>query len=152
MSVLEDLSTINLREPDGAFGLRLEHISPRDFATGHAPSYHFAIEVDGVRVGAIRLRVGNEPELILYVGHVGYAVDPLFRGHGYARRACQLIMSLARLNGMQVIWITCNPDNFASRRTCERLGATYVDTVDIPATHLMFHEGDTKKCRYRYDL
>jgi len=36
-------------------------------------------------------------------------------------------------------WITCNPDNLASRRTCERLGAIFVDTLG-------------SKCRYRLDL
>lgn len=152
MRVLKDLSAVNLHEPGGVLELRLERTSPHNVATGHAPSYQFAIVVEGERVGLIRLRVGNEPELIQYVGHIGYEVDPRFRGHGYARRACRLIMSVARLNDMQVVWITCNPDNLASRRTCERLPATYVDTVDIPASHLMYREGDRKKCRYRCDL
>jgi tagatose 1,6-diphosphate aldolase len=53
---------------------------------------------------------------------------------------------------MTRIWVTCNPDNAASRRTCERLGAQLVDIVAIPKTHPFRSRGETAKCRYLIDL
>ena len=35
----------------------------------------------------------------------------------------RLLLPLARRHGLQTVWITCNPDNWASRRTCELAGA-----------------------------
>ena len=33
---------------------------------------------------------------------------------------------------MDVLWITCNPDNWPSRKTSEWIGATLVEIVDLP--------------------
>jgi tagatose 1,6-diphosphate aldolase len=39
---------------------------------------------------------------------------------------------LAVRHGLSELWITCNPDNIASRRTCEAAGAELVEVVDLP--------------------
>ena len=74
------------------------------------------------------------------------------RGRHYAERACRLLLPLARAHGMQTLWITCNPENVASRRTCERLGASFIDVVALPANHMLYQRGERVKCRYRLDL
>jgi tagatose 1,6-diphosphate aldolase len=51
---------------------------------------------------------------------------------------------------MDVVWITCNPDNWASRRTCERLGCQLVDIVELPEHIDMYQDGERQKCRYRW--
>ena len=43
---------------------------------------------------------GRGDNLVLYRGHIGYGVDPEYRGHGYAARACALLLPLARLHGL----------------------------------------------------
>ena len=53
---------------------------------------------------------------------------------------------------MQELWITCNPENVASRKTCERLGAVYIETVSLPTNHILYERGERQKCRYRLDL
>ena len=53
---------------------------------------------------------------------------------------------------MSRLWITCNPDNLASRRTCERLGAKLVETVPIPKTHTFYQRGERAKCRFLLEL
>jgi tagatose 1,6-diphosphate aldolase len=88
----------------------------------------------------------------MYGGHIGYAVDLEHRGHHYAERACRLVLALAKAHGLDTIWITCNPDNVPSRRTCERLDATLVEIVRLPEDSDMYQEGDREKCRYRVDL
>jgi tagatose 1,6-diphosphate aldolase len=102
--------------------------------------------------GRITLRIGHTDDLRLYVGHIGYNVFPAARGQHLAERSARLLLPLARKHGMTELWITTNPDNAASRRTCERLGAEYVDTVDLPSFHPLRQVGDTQKCRYRLDL
>jgi tagatose 1,6-diphosphate aldolase len=53
---------------------------------------------------------------------------------------------------MPELWITCNPENIASRRTCEAAGADFVEIVDLPSDIDMYQEGERQKCRYRLKL
>ena len=128
---------------------------------GIVPSYHFWMRIREVEnqprlpisfAGGIGLRIGNTRDLEMYLGHVGYNVYPPARGRHYAERACRLVLPIARRHGAQTIWITCNPDNVASRRTCERLGCTFVQTVRVPPGHTLYQRGEFEKCRYRLDL
>jgi len=90
--------------------------------------------------------------LIMYGGHLAYQVAPEYRGHRYATRGCKLLLPLARQHGFKTLWITCNPDNIASRRTCELVGAKLVEMVDLPEDIDMYQEGERQKCCYRLDL
>jgi tagatose 1,6-diphosphate aldolase len=133
---------------------------PGDARRGLTPSYHFWMRLTdppaaapAVRIaGSIGLRIGENLNIVRYVGHIGYQVYPPVRGRHLSERACRLLLPLARQHGMTTLWITCNPDNLASRRTCERLGATMVDIVPVPKDHDLYARGDYEKCRYRLDL
>ena len=122
------------------------------------PAYHFWMHVAPHfgRVlpiaGAVGLRIGNTLNIELYFGHIGYHVYPAARGHRYAQRACRLLFPLARAHGFSSLWITCNPDNIPSRRTCERLGGTLVNIVPLPLDNVLYTQGDRDKCRYRIDI
>ena len=122
------------------------------------PGYTFWMRfVDGhpapVRMaGSVGLRLGCTPSIELYYGHLGYHVLPPARGRHFAERACRLLFPLALAHGYHTLWITCNPDNLASRRTCERLGAVLIDTVLVPPDNPLHQQGDTHKCRYRLEL
>jgi predicted acetyltransferase len=119
---------------------------------GRVPTYRFEMRVDGQRVGTATLRAGSNDYIERYAGHIGYGVDYDHRGKRYAARACQLLFILARCHGMTTLWITCNPENVASRRTCERVGGELVDIVDVPPDIDLYREGDRQKCRYRVRL
>lgn len=101
------------------------------------PMYTFEMRhaVTSARMGRIRLRVGWNETVIKFAGQIGYLVEPSYRGHHYAERACRLIAPLARRHEMDSLWITCQPDNVASRRTLERLGAQLVATLDVPEAY-----------------
>jgi predicted acetyltransferase len=135
---------------DGDLALRLLYCFPGDLQRGMVPSYEFQMQlVDrGIRIGGVSLRVGDT-EHIKYVGHIGYSVVRAYRGHHYAARATRLLIPLARAHGMRELWITTDPDNVASQRTCEILGAEYVETLPVPATDSLYGRGDRQKLRYR---
>jgi len=127
---------------------------PGDPKQARVPAYRFHMRhvTDGRKAGRIELRVGNTDHVLMYAGHIGYRVYPEYRGRRYAARSCRLLFALARQHGLNALWITCNPDNTPSRRTIERLGGVYVETVTLPKTHEMYRRGERLKCRYRVDL
>lgn len=125
-----------------------------DPSIGYVPAYKFKMIRAGQdeTIGNIDLRIGDTHDLVMYGGHIAYGVDPEHRGHRYAARACRLLLPLAEQHGLTELWITCNPDNIASRRTCELAGAKLVEIVDLPEYNDMYQEGERQKCRYRIDL
>jgi tagatose 1,6-diphosphate aldolase len=121
-------------------------------APSRSPAYRYEMRVAGARVGSATLRVGSGDYFERYAGQIGYGVDHPHRGKRYAARACRLMFQVARLHGLTMLWITCNPENVASRRTCEILGGELVDIVDVPPDLDLYKEGDRQKCRYRVRL
>lgn len=118
-----------------------------------APAYLFDIVLlDGTLIGQIDLRIGTSHTLVTYAGQIGYGIDRPYRGNHYAVKACELIAPVARDHGMHELWITCNPDNQASVRTCERLGARYIETVKVPRWSELWRRGDREKLRYLWIL
>jgi predicted acetyltransferase len=134
---------------DGELQLRLRERYPGDPSRGWVPAYRFDIVVGGQVVGGIELRLGATPAMVAFGGQIGYGVEPVHRGRRYAARSLRLLLPLARAHAMSELWITCNPDNWASRRTCELAGAELVEIVDLPPDSDMYLEGERQKCRYR---
>ncbi len=131
--------------------LELELIQFALHPVHHVPTYQFRMVHLETReeLGSIRLRVGSTPHVELYAGHVGYSVHPSHRGHRYAARALRLLLPLARELNLDPLWITCDPDNVASRRTLERAGAEFIEIVDVPENCIIHQSGHPRKCRYR---
>jgi predicted acetyltransferase len=131
------------------FRLVLMEKMREDRLRGWVPSYRFEmLPLGGHEVlGTIDIRIGDN-ENTYYAGHIGYRVHEPFRGFHFAEKACRLIIRIARAHGMKEVVITCNPDNLASRRTIERLGARFESIVDIPKTNELYQYGDRQKCRF----
>jgi tagatose 1,6-diphosphate aldolase len=127
-----------------------------DASAGVCPAYHFWMynhdQPNLPIAGAVGLRMNNGCDLDIYYGHFGYHVYPAHRGRHFAERSVRLLLPLAAKLEMNPLWITCNPENWASRRTCLRLGAELVETVVVPRDHALFARGETTKCRYRLTL
>lgn len=137
---------------DGEIDLTLERTFDGIPGTTWAPSYNFKISLHGQRekIGNISLRIGNTDHLRLYAGHIGYGIDRNHQGHRYAAKACRLVKQVALDHDLSEVWITCNPDNSPSRRTCEIVGAEYVETVDLPSNTELYRLGERQKRRYRW--
>ena len=98
-------------------------------------------------IGRVSYRDG-ESRCIYYYGHIGYHIDPAWRGKGYAGKACLLIAESVRVSGKSSVVITCDPDNVPSRKTCERLGCVYESTVSVPGDIIKKFDTSPVKCRY----
>jgi len=119
---------------------------------GWVPAYHFAIcDLDGVKMGVCDLRIGHNEQLY-YGGNIGYRIEEVYRGNHYAGKACRLLFELAKRHNLEYVIITCNPDNIASKRTCEYLGGELLETADLPEGNDMRERGETQKCIFKFIL
>jgi predicted acetyltransferase len=145
---VEILRPLELRHGD--LELRLSDYSVHSFH--RVPTYFFRM-ISGYseqELGSINLRIGSTPHLEQYAGHIGYGVHAQHRGHHYAARSVMLLTPLARRLGIDPLWITCDPENMASRRSLEIAGAEFVEIVDVPEScGIRKFGGKLRKCRYR---
>lgn len=139
---------------DGEIEVVVKQKLPAPKKKGYVPSYEFDICLRGkpAPIGRVGLRIGNTKHVIMYSGHIGYGIMENYRGHRYAAKACNLIKRVAIAHDLTTLWITCNPDNIPSRRTCEILGCKLVEIVDLPKYTDMYQHGERQKCRYKWDL
>lgn len=136
----------------GQVRLRFDRVYPGDAARGLVPYYHFRILIAGhLNVGHINFRVGDTEHVQQCAGHIGYEIIESFRGHGFALQACQALAPFVRTLYPEVT-ITCDPDNHASKRTIEQLGASFVDEVPVPPHDPHYESGSRMKSRYRWRL
>ncbi len=132
----------------GEVSLRFGGIVPADGRPGIVPYYHFRILTAGGKdVGRINLRVGDSYHVKIIVGHVGYEIAEAYRGHGYALQACRAIAPFVQTIYPEVI-ITSDPENVASVRTIERLGAEFIEEVPVPPEDPQYARGSRRKRRY----
>jgi tagatose 1,6-diphosphate aldolase len=130
--------------------LRFDKIVPADGKPGIVPYYHFRIlKADGTDVGRINLRIGDTEHISIIVGHIGYEILEAHRGHGFALQACRAIAPFVRTIYPAVI-ITSDPENLASVRTIERLGAEFLGEVPVPPNDPQYQRGSRRKRRYRW--
>ena len=132
--------------------LVLEKTVDGDGEKGWVPAYHFAIcNLEGTKMGTSDLRVGHNDKLY-FGGNIGYWVEEPYRGHHYAGKACLLLFELAKKHEMGYLIITCNPDNYPSRKTCEYAGGKLLGIAELPEDSDMRERGMTEKCIYRFEL
>jgi tagatose 1,6-diphosphate aldolase len=131
--------------------LHWEEAVPADHVRGLVPYYVFGMRLDsGVRVGHISFRIGDTREIHRFAGHIGYGVLEEFRGNGFAGKACLAIRPFVA-EFYDAVIITCNPDNWPSVRTIEKIGGEFIECVEIPEGHFLRRErGLTAKNRYRW--
>lgn len=133
--------------------LLLEKTTEADPVKNYVPAYHFLIcDRQGTVMGHCALRIGYNDSLY-YVGHIGYSIYEEYRGNHYAAKACKLLFLLAKKHGMSYLYITCNPDNLPSRRTCEYLQGEFLGVADLPEDNDMrINKGKTQMCIFKFNL
>lgn len=96
-----------------------------------ALDYKIVLHDTDIVIGHCSARLGMNEE-IFYVGNVGYGIDENHRGNGYAVEAVKLLLKVFKVNEVEKIYITNLPDNLSSKRVCEKVGAKFLGTFEIP--------------------
>jgi len=137
---------------DNEIQLILEKTADGNNKKEWVPAYYFAIcNNKGIKMGTCDLRIGHNDKLY-YGGNIGYSIYEKYRGNHYAGKACQLLFKLAKKHELQYLIITCNPDNYASRKTCEYAGGKLLEITRLPEDNAMRDKGETEKCIYKFTL
>lgn len=152
---MESLNPHNLPEPPShvayddiviVFSYYTEGFEPKGFV----PGYRFGIiNSTGVEVGHISFRIGETDHVVAVAGHIGFNIKESRRGHRYAAKACMALGPFVAEISKSVI-ITADPDNIPSLRTIERIGAQFIDEVDVPEHDAHYERGSRRKRRYRW--
>ncbi|MGA8441650.1 MAG: GNAT family N-acetyltransferase [Candidatus Sulfotelmatobacter sp.] len=137
---------------DTELALELTQVAPHPVHKVSTYFFRMLLTPSGSEAGRINLRVGSIPHIELYAGHVGFAVHPVCRGNRYASRSLRLLLPLARELRLDPLWITCDPENLRSRRSCELAKAKFVATVSVPQNCIIHQTGHPQKCRYIMDI
>ena len=101
--------------------------------TGDAPRYGFSIihNEDNRDIGVVYFSVDRSRRQYL-TGHLSYGVDPAYKGHHFASKACILMKEVALSHGFQRLLIGSRYENVASRKTILWLGARPMTIDDVP--------------------
>jgi predicted acetyltransferase len=101
---------------------------------------------DGEFCGAIgfRWQPGTTDLPPYCLGHIGYSVVPWKRQRGYATRALQLLLPLARGEGLAYVELTTDADNIASQRVIEANGGDLIERFHKSAEY-----GGAESLRFR---
>lgn len=119
----------------------------------HAKSMIFKVmdRKSRMEAGELALRIG-ESACMFYLGHIGYHIDPPYRGKSGAWQACCLAVPLLKDMGLRTLVITTDDDNIPSIRTCEKLGCVLECTVDVPRAIQLEYEISARKRRYIWTI
>ena len=134
---------------DGTIDLIPLHFDPpaKELEFGREQIWSITLHNHRREIGQISYRTG-ESRAVYFYGHIGYHIDPPYRGHHYASRACRLLTKEILMSGKQSVVITCDPDNTPSRKTCQKLGGLYEGTTSVPEDIRKKYEIGPSKCRY----
>ena len=138
---------------DGEIDLKIEYKTESNEEKGYVPAYKYRITLHNSNdsIGNIDIRIGYNYN-IYYGGNIGYRIEHPYRGNNYASKACKIIKQIAIAHGLEKVIITCNPDNFPSRITCEKSGLKLKEIVDLPLDNEMYKHGERQKCIYEWIL
>lgn len=117
------------------------------------PFYYYEVYLNSKSsaIGKISIRIGHN-EHSYFNGNVGYEIDEAFRGNGYAKTAVMMTYSVARFHGMTHLIISCDEDNYSSKRVINKLGGIHIETILPPKNYVFYYEGIPKHSIYRIDI
>lgn len=138
---------------DNEIDLVIRERTPEDEEKGYVPAYIYAIyrHKSATCVGIIDIRLGYNTN-IYYGGNIGYQIEEPYRGNNYAVKACKLIKQVAKANQLNRLYITCNPNNIASRRVCEKLGLILLEQTSLPVDNDLYKRGEREVCIYEWTI
>lgn len=114
------------QDPDEPWASYVDRVEKQsrgvDVPPGQVPATFLLAVVDGEIVGRVSIRHELNDYLERFGGHIGYAVRPAYRRHGYAAAILRASLDLARSLGLTRVLLICDDSNAASIRTIESCG------------------------------
>ncbi|MEK9134718.1 MAG: GNAT family N-acetyltransferase [Patescibacteria group bacterium] len=92
-------------------------------------------------IGRVQIRHELNDYLMKYGGHIGYYIRPSKRMMGYGTKILELALVYAEKLGLSKVLITCDDDNFGSRRIIEANGGILENIITV-------EKGKPKRRRY----
>ena len=86
-------------------------------------------KADNKMVGCMQVHHVLNEQMRTITGHVGYSVRPSERRKGYATQMLKKAKDYLSSFGFSEIYVSCLPENEASRRTILANGGEYIETV-----------------------
>ena len=100
-----------------------------DLPAPMVPATFLVAEVRGELVGRVSIRHILNDFLRHEGGHVGFAVRPAHRRHGYATEILRQSLVVARSIGIDRVLVTCDEGNVGSAAVIERCGGKLENVV-----------------------
>ena len=94
--------------------------------TGYVQQTVYWLYNDDIPVGMGKIRHKLNDNSRIVGGNIGYAVDPLYRGRGFATILLSLLIEKAKEIGINEILLTVEKYNPASKRVIEKVGGILV--------------------------
>ncbi len=118
----------------------------------YLPSYAWTILSKDEIVGGINLRIGYN-ENIYYGGNIGTEILEKYRGNGFAKKAARMVLPVAKKHGITELYISCNPNNMASRKIMESLPNCYfIEKAILPTYNDAYLKGEREKLIYKIKI
>ncbi len=106
-----------------------------DLKKDYVPQIVYWLYVDGKAVGFSKLRTKLSNHLLQHGGNIGYGIRPSERGKGYGNLLLKLTLEKAKSKGIDTVLITCDDDNFGSKKVAENNGG-------------LLHKTENNSCYY----
>lgn len=138
---------------DGYIKLKLMKNYEYDKKTDWSAAYVFDILnlESNDKIGECDLRI-NHLDSTYIAGNIGYSIFESYQNKGYATKAVNLLINLARKHDMKYILITCDPSNLKSQKVIMKNNFKFIELTKIPPYHQMYKEGLREVLIYRLDL
>ena len=108
---------------------------------GYVPASTFWLIDKNEFIGRVQIRHTLTKSLLEEGGHIGYYIRPTQRKKGYGRKILELGLIKAKELGIYKALVTCDVDNFGSKKIIESQGGKFENTY-VPT------DGKTPKLRY----
>ncbi len=129
--------------------LKIVEKRPEDKEKGYCPMYIWHVMKDNQVVGEVLFRIGFN-ENIYYGGNIGITIFEEYRGNRYAGFASKMLLKVAKKHNIKEIYVTCNPDNIASKKTIEtNINCQFVERALIPKHNDQYEKGMREKLIYK---
>ena len=112
--------------------------------------YNIIRKIDNVVIGNCGIRLANNEENH-YLGNIEYEIFEQYQGNNYAYKATKLLGQVALSFNVDELSITASPDNIASIKTIEKLGAKFIRIQKVPRKSKL-HKNSKKVAIYNWQL